>query len=146
MLFWELQPGGFKVLNPVRVRANSVIVSSCGSGSIPEEEDGRLYNTCAVFGPDGEMILKHRKVTARQRWRNSSLKWMDDTPSFSQIHLFDIDVPGKIRFQESETLSPGDSLSVFQTRKRRLLSLTWPLMAGGAVVTLLLCPSPRSLL
>ncbi|XP_003973949.2 omega-amidase NIT2 [Takifugu rubripes] len=61
-------------------------------GSIPEEEDGKLYNTCAVFGPDGEMILKHRK-----------------------IHLFDIDVPGKIRFQESETLSPGDSLSVFET-------------------------------
>lgn len=33
-----------------------------------------------------------------------------------QIHLFDIDVPGKIRFQESETLSPGNSLSVFDTR------------------------------
>lgn len=34
-----------------------------------------------------------------------------------QIHLFDIDVPGKIRFQESETLSPGKSLSMFETRK-----------------------------
>uniref|UniRef100_A0A8C7LKD9 omega-amidase n=1 Tax=Oncorhynchus mykiss TaxID=8022 RepID=A0A8C7LKD9_ONCMY len=31
------------------------------------------------------------------------------------IHLFDIDVPGKIRFQESETLSPGSNLSVFDT-------------------------------
>lgn len=71
---------------------------------------------------------------------------MDDTPSFSQIHLFDIDVPGKIRFQESETLSPGDSLSVFETRKRRLLSLVWPLMLGDTIVTLLVCPSSRSLL
>lgn len=61
-------------------------------GSIPEEDGGRLYNSCAVFGPEGEMIVKHRK-----------------------IHLFDIDVPGKIRFQESETLSPGDSLSTFDT-------------------------------
>ncbi|MEQ2251088.1 Carbon-nitrogen hydrolase [Ilyodon furcidens] len=61
-------------------------------GSIPEEDAGKLYNSCAVFGPDGEMILKHRK-----------------------IHLFDIDVPGKIRFQESETLSPGNSLSMFDT-------------------------------
>ncbi|KAM4575593.1 omega-amidase NIT2 [Fundulus diaphanus] len=61
-------------------------------GSIPEEDGGRLYNSCAVFGPDGEMIVKHRK-----------------------IHLFDIDVPGKIRFQESETLSPGNSLSMFDT-------------------------------
>lgn len=43
--------------------------------------------------------------------RNSSL-------SCFQIHLFDIDVPGKIRFQESETLSPGNSLSLFQTRER----------------------------
>ncbi|KAL6107619.1 nit2 [Pungitius sinensis] len=62
-------------------------------GSIPEEDGGKLYNSCTVFGPDGELLLKHRK-----------------------IHLFDIDVPGKIRFQESETLSPGDRLSTFQTR------------------------------
>ncbi|XP_027883022.1 omega-amidase NIT2 [Xiphophorus couchianus] len=61
-------------------------------GSIPEEDGGKLYNTCAVFGPEGELILKHRK-----------------------IHLFDIDIPGKIRFQESETLSPGNSLSTFDT-------------------------------
>ncbi|MEE6468314.1 hypothetical protein FKM82_008253 [Ascaphus truei] len=32
-----------------------------------------------------------------------------------KIHLFNIDVPGKICFQESETLSPGDSFSVFDT-------------------------------
>ncbi|XP_076004729.1 omega-amidase NIT2 [Genypterus blacodes] len=61
-------------------------------GSIPEDDGGKLYNSCPVFGPDGTLILKHRK-----------------------IHLFDIDVPGKIRFQESETLSPGSSLSVFDT-------------------------------
>uniref|UniRef100_A0A3Q3BC04 omega-amidase n=1 Tax=Kryptolebias marmoratus TaxID=37003 RepID=A0A3Q3BC04_KRYMA len=64
----------------------------CSTGSIPEEDCGKLYNSCAVFNPDGEMILKHRK-----------------------IHLFDINVPGKIRFQESETLSPGSSLSTFDT-------------------------------
>ncbi|XP_049641569.1 omega-amidase NIT2, partial [Suncus etruscus] len=61
-------------------------------GSIPEEDAGKLYNTCAVFGPDGNLLVKHRK-----------------------IHLFDIDVPGKITFQESKTLSPGDSFSTFDT-------------------------------
>ncbi|NXS53195.1 NIT2 amidase, partial [Brachypteracias leptosomus] len=63
-----------------------------GGRSIPEEDGGKLYNTCTVFGPDGAMLAKHRKV-----------------------HLFDIDVPGKIQFKESETLSPGNSFSMFDT-------------------------------
>ncbi|XP_061680377.1 omega-amidase NIT2 isoform X1 [Syngnathoides biaculeatus] len=66
--------------------------SRASAGSIPEEDAGKLYNSCAVFGPDGQQLVKHRK-----------------------IHLFDIDIPGKIRFQESETLSPGNTLSVFET-------------------------------
>ena len=31
--------------------------------------------------------------------------------------MFDIDVPGKIRFQESETLSPGSGLAKFETSR-----------------------------
>ena len=61
-------------------------------GSIPEKDGDKIYNTCTVYNPNGEMIAKHRKM-----------------------HLFDIDVPGKIRFQESETLSPGNSFTVFDT-------------------------------
>lgn len=74
----------------------SETAKECGiylvGGSIPEKDKGKLFNTCSVFGPDGKLLVKHRK-----------------------IHLFDIDVPGKIRFQESETLSPGSSLSMFET-------------------------------
>ncbi|KAJ1117269.1 hypothetical protein NDU88_005469 [Pleurodeles waltl] len=77
-----------KVLSDVAKECDIYLIG----GSIPEEDAGKLYNTCAVFGPDGTMLLKHRK-----------------------IHLFDINVPGKICFQESETLSPGDSFSVFDT-------------------------------
>ena len=63
-------------------------------GSIPERDGatGNIYNTCVVVGPDGSILCKHRKV-----------------------HLFDIDVPGKIRFFESETLTGGDDLSIFDT-------------------------------
>ncbi|XP_032888517.1 omega-amidase NIT2 isoform X2 [Amblyraja radiata] len=61
-------------------------------GSIPEKDNGKIYNSCTVFAPDGSMLLKYRK-----------------------IHLFDIDVPGKITFQESETLSPGNQLCTFDT-------------------------------
>lgn len=33
---------------------------------------------------------------------------------YSKLHLFDIDVPGKIRFQESEVLTGGDKLGMFE--------------------------------
>ncbi|XP_070547545.1 omega-amidase NIT2-like [Ptychodera flava] len=61
-------------------------------GSIPEEDNGKLYNTCTVYDPKGTMIAKFRK-----------------------IHLFDIDVPGKITFKESDALSAGNSLAVIDT-------------------------------
>lgn len=66
-------------------------------GSIPEivkENNGetKIYNTCLVLNPQGEVVAKHRKV-----------------------HLFDIDVPGGITFFESETLSPGEGMTHFPT-------------------------------
>jgi omega-amidase len=65
-------------------------------GSIPERDmssgSEKLFNTCLVVNPDGEVVGKHRKV-----------------------HLFDIDVPGKITFKESDSLTGGDSLTVVDT-------------------------------
>jgi len=59
-------------------------------GSIPElGDDGNVYNTSPVVDASGAVVAKHRKV-----------------------HLFDIDVPGKIRFVESETLSAGEDATV----------------------------------
>lgn len=61
-------------------------------GSIPESCDGKLYNTATVWCPEGNLVATHRK-----------------------IHLFDIDVPGKITFKESDALSPGNSFTTFNT-------------------------------
>ena len=61
-------------------------------GSIPEREGDRIYNTALVFGRDGSLLAKHRKV-----------------------HLFDIDVKGGQYFKESDTLSPGNEATVFPT-------------------------------
>ena len=61
-------------------------------GSIPELENDRVYNTSFVFDPTGAQIARHRKA-----------------------HLFDIDVPGGQRFKESDTLSPGDAITTFET-------------------------------
>ncbi|XP_076482688.1 omega-amidase NIT2-A-like [Bombus vancouverensis nearcticus] len=60
---------------------------------MPEIEGDKLYNTCTIWGPDGTLIAKHRKV-----------------------HLFDIDIPNKITFRESDSLSPGDSLTTFDVK------------------------------
>ena len=62
-------------------------------GSMPEsDEAGRIYNTAYVFAPDGSLAAKHRKM-----------------------HLFDVEVEGGISFRESDTLTPGDSITTFPT-------------------------------
>lgn len=62
-------------------------------GSIPEADPDpaskKYYNTSLTFGPDGALLASHRKV-----------------------HLFDIDIPGKITFRESDVLSPGNKVTL----------------------------------
>ncbi|KAF8136234.1 carbon-nitrogen hydrolase [Boletus edulis] len=69
------------------------------TSSVPERDatDGKVYNTCIVFSPEGKLVVIHRKV-----------------------HLFDIDIPGKIRFKESETLASGSSTTFFDTDFARI--------------------------
>ncbi|KAH7921489.1 carbon-nitrogen hydrolase [Leucogyrophana mollusca] len=67
-------------------------------GSIAEREaDGKIYNTCTVYSPKGELVAMHRKV-----------------------HLFDIDIPGKMTFKESETLTGGSTTAFFDTEFARI--------------------------
>ena len=58
-------------------------------------------------------IFIHRAL----KWQSRHSSFSDPCTSMFQIHLFDIDIPGKITFQESKTLSPGDSCTTFDTRK-----------------------------
>ncbi|PSS20784.1 Omega-amidase [Actinidia chinensis var. chinensis] len=66
-------------------------------GSIPERSGDKLYNTCCVFGTDGKLKAKHRK-----------------------IHLFDIDIPGQMTFKESLTLTAGESPTIVDTDVGRI--------------------------
>lgn len=62
-------------------------------GSMPErDQQGKIYNTSYVFDRHGRQIGKHRKA-----------------------HLFDIDVKGGQSFRESDTLTAGNSDTVFDT-------------------------------
>ena len=81
--------GTWRALGGLAAR-HGVLLSA---GTAPElGADGRVYNTAYVFGPDGAMLAKHRKM-----------------------HLFDVDIRGGQRFRESDTLTAGDAVTVFDT-------------------------------
>jgi omega-amidase len=83
----EDQSPSYHALSSLAVEAKSYLVG----GSIPELDCAteKHYNTSLVFSPSGALIGTHRKT-----------------------HLFDIDIPGKIKFKESEVLSPGNKLTI----------------------------------
>ena len=70
-------------------RRNQILLVA---GSIPEFDAGQVFNTSFVFDSQGFQIARHRKV-----------------------HLFDIDIVGGQRFFESETLSAGNEVTVFDS-------------------------------
>nr|GAT61275.1 predicted protein [Mycena chlorophos] len=82
-----------KMLSAAAKETNTWLIG----GSIPERDGEQLYNTCTVYSPQGDLVATHRKV-----------------------HLFDIDIPGKITFKESETLSPGTTTNYFDTEFARI--------------------------
>lgn len=57
----------------------------------PPRDDGqpRLYNTHVILDDHGKLLTSYHK-----------------------IHLFDVDIPGKVRLQESATTAPGQQLVV----------------------------------
>ena len=66
------------------------------AGSVPERDEGKVYNTSYVFSPTGDLIAKHRKV-----------------------HLYDVSFAGGTSFRESDSISSGDEATVFDTEYGR---------------------------
>lgn len=81
------QSPSFHSLSSIAAEAKTYLVG----GSIPELDTAtnKFYNTSLVFSPSGSLIGTHRKT-----------------------HLFDIDLPGRITFKESEILTPGSQLTI----------------------------------
>ena len=81
------QSPSFHALSAMAAETKTYLVG----GSIPELEPSskKYYNTSLTFAPDGKLLATHRKV-----------------------HLFDIDIPGKIKFKESDVLSAGNKVTI----------------------------------
>ncbi|KTG03630.1 hypothetical protein cypCar_00005424 [Cyprinus carpio] len=102
----------------------SEAAKDCGvylvGGSIPEEDGGKLYNSCSVFGPDGKPIVKHRKGTgisssvisgarmASQRQNDSSAGYQ---PLFKSFATDAIHVGSEPEQWNSRAVVPPISLS-----------------------------------
>lgn len=68
-------------------------------------DPGRTYNTSLLFGRDGTLITAYRK-----------------------IHLYDVEIPGRVSYHESRTVAPGDETVVTPVESLRLgLSICYDL-------------------
>jgi predicted amidohydrolase len=68
------------------------LVLCAGSWLEQSPTPGRAYNTSCIFGPDGALLARYRK-----------------------IHLFDVEIPGQVEVRESATRTPGTEVVVAAT-------------------------------
>lgn len=81
-------PTGRRMAHLARTLGIHLLVGSVGE----RLDDRRCYNTSLLYGPDGGLLARYRK-----------------------LHLFDVDIPGGPRFQESAHIAPGDQVVVADT-------------------------------
>ena len=67
------------------------------AGSIPEEQGNYYYNTGLLFDPCGQLVLKQRK-----------------------IHLWNVDISGRIQYKEGNIFKAGNKISVVETALGRI--------------------------
>lgn len=82
----ETIPGPITERFAAKAREHNIYILG---GSIHErtDQEGKFYNTSVLFGPDGDILAKYRK-----------------------IHLFDIEISGNVSANESATILPGDEI------------------------------------
>ena len=87
--FAEEYPGETTEILSMVAKQNSIYIIG---GSIPERANKRIYNTSYIFDSTGKLLAKYRK-----------------------IHLFDVSIRGGVEFKESDTFTPGNRSTVFNT-------------------------------
>lgn len=85
------EPAGGPVEDFLSRRAKALQLYIVGGSFIEIAEDGRLFNTCPVFAPDGSLLGRYRKM-----------------------HLFWTDIKGATAYDERSYLSAGDSRLIIE--------------------------------
>lgn len=95
-----------------KARANGLYIL-CGS-IIESAPDGKGFNTSVMVGPDGNILGVYRK-----------------------INLFDVEIPGKVRYGESEYILPGNEMVTLDVDGWVVgLAICYDLRFQGAFATL----------
>lgn len=81
--------GSIPELVPAAPKTSSQTTTTTTKDADEDEPKPKYYNTNMTFSPSGTLIATHRKV-----------------------HLFDISIPNKITFRESDVLSPGSKITL----------------------------------
>lgn len=92
---YESNSKTLKIISTLAAQYKTYIIA----GSIPlkDEQSEEYFNTSFVYNRKGENIAKHSKV-----------------------HLFDVDIPGKITYKESNNISRGNKFTYFDTEFCRI--------------------------
>lgn len=85
----EQAPSWHMLSSAAKETGTYVLGASIPELSTAENGEKKYYNTAFAFDPQGHLLASHRKT-----------------------HLFDIDIPGKIRFIESDVLSAGNQVTI----------------------------------
>ena len=86
----ETFPGG-RVYDAMAALAQRLKITLHAGSLVEKAPDGKLYNATAVFGPNGQEIAHYRK-----------------------IHLFDVDIPGGVRYRESDLVGHGEQVVTYR--------------------------------
>jgi deaminated glutathione amidase len=116
--------GSIEAFLAEKARKHSMFI--VGGSYIEAAEDGKYYNTCPVFGPDGALLGRYRKM-----------------------HLFWTEIPGSTRYDERAYLDAGDcqmaiDVDGFRVAVGICYDLRFPeyfRMPAGAAVDLYCLPS-----
>ena len=84
----EPLPGPTSEALAAKARQHGITINF-GSLIQQSQQADRFYNTSLLFTPNGDLVA-----------------------SYSKVHLFDVDVPGKVTESESSVIMPGDHLVI----------------------------------
>jgi predicted amidohydrolase len=92
------EPGSAEIVPGPTSEAMRALARACDihlcMGSILEQVPGesRAYNTSVLFSPDGTLLARYRK-----------------------LHLFDVELPGRVSVRESASRAPGNEIVTVKT-------------------------------